>query len=326
MKATVLGATGHVGNAVLRELLARGAEVTAVGRRAEPGANLSGLAVPYRSMATEDSAGLAALLKGQDLVVDAAAPYRLESLAGCGGASSVEDDAWERMNGLLNAVRSAGARFAHVSSFATLPARRDALDAVQAKLARAAHPYFKAKRVMEDEVLVAAERGLPAVVVNPTYCLGPWDAKPAETCLVPQVLLGRMPAAVSHGVNVIDVRDVAVGLATAVERERWGEPVLLTGHDLTISSLFARICEAGGARPPALSAPASLAALAATVNDALLSRAGRPTSQAALAALLVLQQGPTSPSRAQRDLGLHPRPLSRTIADAIAWYRAEGYC
>ena len=74
---------------------------------------------------------------------------------------------------------------AHVSSFATRPARRDPIDALQAKLARRLHPYFQAKRVMEEEVLAASDRGVRVVVVNPTYCLGPWDLTDGPRALGP---------------------------------------------------------------------------------------------------------------------------------------------
>ena len=325
MRALVLGATGHLGNAAARELLARGASVVATGRRPAPGANLAGLEIEYASVDDADEGALRSAAEGCELLVDAAGPYRVESF-GAAGSGRLAAWARERVRRLAEATRASGATIAHYSSFATRPARRDPLDALQAALARRLHPYFETRRAMEDELLALSSEGRRVVVVNPTCCLGPWDAKPADQCLVPQVLRGRMPATVSHGLNVIDVRDAAKALVDAVERGPWGEAIPLTGHELTIGSLFARICELGGGEPPALNAPAGLAAAAATVTDALLCAAGAETTQAALAALLVLNQAPTAPSRAQRRLRLVPRPLTRTLLDAIEWYRAQGYC
>jgi uncharacterized protein YbjT (DUF2867 family) len=75
MKALVLGATGHIGNAIVRELLDRGYQVTATSRRKEPAANLVGLPVRYASGNCNTPGQLDAWIAGHDVVVDAAAPY-----------------------------------------------------------------------------------------------------------------------------------------------------------------------------------------------------------------------------------------------------------
>ena len=45
-------------------------------------------------------------------------------------------------------------------------------------------PYYRTKLDAEKVVLEYADRGLDAVIVNPTYLIGPWDIKPTS---------GRMP-------------------------------------------------------------------------------------------------------------------------------------
>jgi nucleoside-diphosphate-sugar epimerase len=42
--------------------------------------------------------------------------------------------------------------------------------------------------------------------------------------------------------------------------------------------------------------------------------------------MLTMLHDSFDPSRVQAELGITPRPLSATLADAIEWYRLIGYC
>ena len=323
MKALVLGAAGHVGNAIVRHLLDQRWQVTAVVRRHTP--NLHGLEVSEVHGDLDTPGLLESWIAGHDLVVDAAAPYPL-------ALSWRTDDALHhatnRTARLLAAVRRSGAQLAYVSVFVTLPQYRDGsiTRAWPTRLARRLHPYFACKQIIETELLRAARRGLPIIVVNPTSFLGPWDLKPRQLCLVPQLLNGRFHTAPDHVVNVIDVRDVAAGILRALEAKRWGEPILLSGHSLPINALNRWICELAGTRPPQRYVPASVAVAPACLAEGLSTLLGRPPSGTALAVLLTCHFDWVPISPAQHELGLVPRPLSATLSDTVSWYRRIGYC
>ena len=74
------------------------------------------------------------------------------------------------------------------------------------------------KRCGQLEVLRAVDRGLDAVIINPTAVLGPYDYKPSR---MGDVLLdlyhNRYPALVDGGYNWVDARDV-VACALAAEK------------------------------------------------------------------------------------------------------------
>ncbi len=245
MKAVVLGATGHIGNAVLRELLTRGWEVTAASRRAAHAANLAGLGVTAAPGDADAPGQLDRWVAGQDLVVDAAAPYptRLRASPRRSGGSAVAV-AERRTSALLEAVRRQGARLVYVSSFVTLRRNRGGLDRLRSRAIRKLHDYFAVKEAIEARVLDACDRGLRAVVVNPTACFGPWDLKPRELAFIPRLLAGEIPAILRQDLNAVDVRDVAAGIVHALESELYGRPLLLSGHNVSFPT---PLCAGGSA-------------------------------------------------------------------------------
>lgn len=323
MRVLVLGATGHIGNAVVRECLDQGYAVTAVSRRAEPAQNLINLPVHYLSGDIETPGRLDTWVKGHDVVVDAAAPYPLSVFP---AKADPLLRAAQRTDALLAAVRRHHARLVYISSMTSLARPRVSVAVWQVQLQRLLHPYFALKQLIDARVLTAAQQGLPAVTLHLPTCLGPWDLKARDLCFIPRLLCGEIPVALEHLINVIDVRDVATGVLAALQAERYGEPIALTGHALPCPALFAWICELGGARPPGLSLPPPLDLLASYSAELLYAGLGKHPPFRALAVLLVYEQNWLVLSTAQHDLGVVPRPLSHTLSDSIQWYRSLGYC
>lgn len=325
LKALVLGASGHIGNAITRELLARGYVVTASGRRAAPPVNLAGLQLRYIAGDAEAPGAIDQLIEGHQVLVDAAAPYPSLIAVGTSAVDPV-DHARRRTQTIIQAVRRHSAQLAYVSSFTTLPDRSGGIERVQRQWIRQSHPYFAVKREIETALLAAARAGLSVTIVNPTLCLGPWDLKPREYCFVPRVLASEAPVAVAHVVNVIDVRDVAAALLAALETRHCGEPIPLTGHNLSVESLCRWLCEIGGVAPPRLVAPLALTAIASYWSELALGTIGMPPPLPALAPLLTMMHDSFDLGRVQGELGITPRALSATLHDSVEWYRQIGYC
>jgi dihydroflavonol-4-reductase len=133
--------------------------------------------------------------------------------------------------------------------------------------------YMNSKREAEAEVMRVGARGLDAVVVNPTFVLGPDDRGASSMALVKRYLLRRIPAIVDGGLNVVDVRDVADGHLLADANGAAGERYILGGRNFTLQRLFADFERIGsaGARPQA--------ALAAGDRRRSRRRAVRPASE-----------------------------------------------
>ncbi len=310
-RVLVLGGTGHVGAAVVHEALARGFEVAVATRREQLPRSLAGLELEQLRFDIGDREALEAAVVGRTLVVDAAAPYPLHV------RSDIVAQAAARTRLVIHATAEAGARLGFVSSYVTLEGARGIASAA----IRAAHPFFAVKRAMQDEVMRAAAAGLQAVVVNPTAFLGPWDDKPQELSLIPQLLLGRVAVTVHSQINVIDVRDVAHALLEAVARERFGEAIPLSGHNLRADELATRVCELAEVPVPAARVPLGPALLGAMWLESAYAGLGAESPYPALGTMLIAESEALEVGEVQLELGAAPRELDATLRDSIAWAR-----
>ena len=320
MKVLVLGGTGHIGNAIVRELLERGYEVTAAYRRHGPRLNLEGLPI-HRWAGDQFAPGqLDEWVDGHDIVIDAAAPYSANLF------DRGEYDAERRMCELLDAMLLRDCRFGYVSSFTTLKQPTEKMEDWGARLAMRMHPYFALKQRSENLVMAAVRDGLRAVIVNPTMCLGPWDTHDRELCLIPRLLSGEVPGAVRQILNVLDVREVAQGMVSALEAELYGRPMLMSGQNISAQNLFSWICELAGVEMPPLTASISVTAFASLALEAVVGIADSNSPIKSLAPILMYQHEWMPPCAAFQELGITVRPLYETLQDSIDWYRSINYC
>jgi dihydroflavonol-4-reductase len=326
LNVLVIGGSGHIGNALSRAFLDAGCRVSVAGRRAEPPQNLSGLPVRYMAGDGDRPGQFENWATGHDLVVDAAAPYPLRAFSPLGQQLDPIVQAQRRTEQLLGAISESGARLVYISSFVTCVRPQTSLEKVRLQLLRLLHPYIEVKQLIESQILDAARRGLRVVIVNPTYCLGPWDLRDLRQCTIPLLLRGEVPASVTQMLNVIDVRDVAAAAIKALQTERYGEPLLLNGHDILPPALHSLICEIGGAAPPGYSMPTSIAAVGAYGLDIVLGIMGESSPFASGPMLLSTMFDYLPRSGDLRSLGVIPRPLRATVAESIGWYRQIGYC
>jgi dihydroflavonol-4-reductase len=126
--------------------------------------------------------------------------------------------------------------------------------------------------------------------------------------------------------NVIDVRDLAAGLMAAIDAERYGEPLLMTGYNISTHDFYALICEIGGVPTPRFATATSLAMFGSYWTEVLFNVLGQQTPIISSGMMMATAYDYLTPGKELRKLGITPRPLANTIVDAITWYRAIGYC
>jgi nucleoside-diphosphate-sugar epimerase len=322
MRALVLGATGHIGQAVVRALIGRGYAVSAASRRAG-GLGSTDLDVDLLTGDQSRPGQLRDWMQGHDIVVDASAPKPLGYFSPARGARDPLATARAHGARLVEGVERTGARLAFVSSFSTLRSSPSVGYDRGARWRHARNVYFRAKSEMERVLLEAGRRGLPITVVNPSAVFGPWEACPPEESVVARVLAGRLPFVMRHPVNVIDVRDLAAGIVAVLDRERFGDRTQMSGHDILLDDLARLIARFAGAPLP-MSVDARLAEGLGLWFEGLWALVGHPAPVAFCAVPVVADAWPMGPSDQLRSLGLEPRPLERTIADAVHWHRSLG--
>lgn len=328
LKILVLGATGLIGNAIARELVQRGHDVTATCRSDTLQPNVAGLRARVVHGDIDRPGNLEDWMAGQDIVVDAAAPYPLNLVyTPVGQRKATIDYAQTRTSRLIGILRRENCKLVLISTLLA-DDRHGAIGGIgiQRRMMRVLHPYFAIKRTIERRLTQARDVLPGLLIVRPSACLGPYDIKPREQCLVPKLVAGEIKVAMSQRMNLVDTRDVARGVAGAIDAGRFAETIALTGHNTTIEGLLDEIAASSSTRPPRWQFPAALAVLPSFWAEFGWAGLGRPSPLPSLLPILVNEQGWEDTSAAQQSLGVVPRPLTETVTDTIGWYRQLGYC
>jgi len=320
----VTGATGLLGNNVVRQLLAAGRSVRALVRpsRADGGPPLADLAARRVAAALDDERSLDAAVAGAACVVHAAALVHV----GWRRGEEARRINVEGTRAVAAAARRAGARLVHVSSVDALgldPGGRS--DEETPPGGMPAMPYVTTKREAEALVLAEVERGLDAVIVNPVFLIGPWDWRPSSGRMLLEVAAGRGIFPPPGGNDFADARDVAAGVIAAGERGRTGRRYILGGQPLSYLAAWQIFARATGGRPPLRTAPPRAVRVAGWCGDlAGWIRGREPDVNSAATAMACLNHH-FDPGRAVRELGYSWRPLEEAARDAWAWFLEHGY-
>ena len=261
----VTGATGHIGNVLVRELLARGESVRAVLHSRKHEQALEGLPVEKAILDIRNPTQVDEALQGATLVFHLA------------GMISISPGATRTLyrinvNGTRNVIQACRKnrvrRLVYASSTdALVPGMSDqsngsdildeqsGLDPLQVM-----GGYARSKARATLKVLEATRNGLDAVVVYPSAVVGPFDFKPSQMGqLILDFARRRLPAYLDGAYNFVDVRDVVSGLLLAAERGASGEGYLFTGSTTTVPDLMTLLAELTGVRAPWLKLPFGLA-------------------------------------------------------------------
>lgn len=323
MLTLVTGATGLVGNNVVRLLLERGERVRVLRRAGHDPRPLTGLDVELATGDVRDLDSVHRACHGATCVIHAAAMVHIGwTRADLQRAINVEGTRHVAL-----AARQAGARLVHVSSVDTLgwgpkhaPGNEDspASNGVEC-------PYIMTKREAERVVLDFVRRGLDAVIVNPAYMLGPWDWKPSSGRLLLEIARGRGLFAPPGGNDFCDVRDVAAGILAAAREGIGGRRYILGGESLSYAEAWRIFARVTGGRPPVRVVGRWLVRTAGLVGNVWTRVSGSEPDLNSAAARLANVPHHFSSLRATSELGYSPRPVVEAAAAAWEWFVQHGY-
>jgi dihydroflavonol-4-reductase len=321
----VTGGAGFIGSHLVRQLADAGQQVRVIER---PGAEVGhlprGVEVVYADI--RDRKTLARALRGGRWV------YHLAANPNLWMRNKRDFDEVNHIGAVhvLEGSLEAGAeRVLHTSTESILTRGRGTGvidEQVRVSESDAVGPYCLSKLRAEEAAMSMALRGSPVVVANPTMPVGPGDrglSPPSR--LIRDFCLGKLPAVMDCTLNLIDVRDAALGLIRVMERAEPGRRYLLGGENLTLRGLLGMLSELTGVPVPRWKVPYAVGLAIAHMSefwaDYVTGRAPRATVTGVRLARRLMH---FDPSRSLAELAVSPRPIRASLADAVGWLRQTG--
>jgi len=323
----ITGASGLVGSAVARKLLAAGFAVRALVRSASPRFHLDGLDLEFVVGDIRDAESVRHAMAGVRYVFHVAADYRLWAR----DPSEIFNANVEGTRIVMQEARRAGVeRVVYTSSVATLGLRADgspADEAVALSVQEGIGPYKRSKIAAERLVeQMIADDALPAVIVNPSTPIGPRDVKPTPTGrIIVEAARGRVPGFLDTGLNLVHVDDVAEGHLAALRRGKIGERYILGGENVLLADMLADIAGLTGRRPPRLRLPRAVVIPVAYAAEATAWLTGRDPFTTRDGIRMAEHRMFFTAAKAERDLGIRARPYREALEDAVRWFKDAGY-
>ena len=332
-RVLVTGANGFLGRHLVAELLRRGYPVRALVR---PGGAAPAALPPLRSLPIEvceiDLAqvvrkeALADTIKGCGAIIHAAALAQVNPAR----SRAIWDTNIHGTEQALRLARKGGVErlvyvgTANVFGFGSKARPGDETRPYAGR--RYGLDYMDSKRAATNLVLRAVAREqLPAVLVHPTFMLGPGDAKPTSGALLLELLAGRLPGYPLGGKNYVHVHDVAVATVNALTQGRVGESYILGNENLSYKEAFALMADVMEVTPPRWPVLPPLANFYGRLCDLKALFTGRP-AQVNSAMVAVANDGHYfTPQKARAELALPQTSIHQAVGDAFDWFKTHGY-
>jgi len=323
----VTGASGFVGSAVARIAQQKGFNVRVLVRATSPRRNVEALNAEIVVGDMRDEASMRTALRGVRYLLHVAADYRLWAP----DPSEIERSNLEGTEATMRAALKEGVeRVVYTSSVATLKVTSSGQSADETSPLKAGQAIgvYKRSKVLAERAVerMIAEDGLPAVIVNPSTPIGPRDVKPTPTGrIIVEAALGKIPAFVDTGLNLVHVDDVAAGHFLALERGKIGERYILGGENLPLQQMLADIATLTGRKAPTLSLPRWPLYPLAMGAEAVAKITKREPFLTVDGLKMSKNKMYFTSAKAERELGYSARPYREGLSDALEWFRQAGY-
>jgi dihydroflavonol-4-reductase len=328
-KTLVTGGTGFVGLHVVRELARRGDDLRLLVRDRSEVELLKGIEWERASGDITDRDSVRRAMKGVERIFHVAGTTSMRTRD---RIRVFQVNAEGTRNVLEEALRAGAERAVLTSSSSAVGAAKpgETIDEDHPfTVGRLGVAYINSKHDAELVAMRIAAKGLPVVIVNPSFVLGPDDPNPRGTsnALIRRLLLRRIPGYVDGAINIVDVRDVASGHLLADERGEPAERYLLTGRNFTLQRLFADLSRIAGVPTPPVRMHGRLVVMGVEALDLIGMRL--PTSPDEVRS--GTQWFTYRNDKAREQLGWEPRPHEETLEDAVRWQleqlgeRVEGH-
>lgn len=256
----VTGATGLLGNCIVRELIGRGESVRVLCRKNTPRTAIEGLNVEVHEGDLSKTEVIDRAVEGCAAVIHSAAMIHI----GWQFLAESREVNVEGTRRLVEACIKHHAKLVHISTVDTMFAAngverpidesdpRPPLNATENDflygVPKMACSYVISKTEAEKVVRDATANGLQATIIHPGFMLGPYDWKPSSGRMMLEISKAPILLAPAGGCSVCDARDVATATANAIDRGANGQSYILAGDNLTYQQLWQLMLNAMGKR------------------------------------------------------------------------------
>ncbi len=324
MKVFLLGSTGLIGNHTARELLKNGYEVRALIRNKSKKELLEGLNLEIFEGDIREKDSMVAGMKGCDVVIHCAGYYPRFSIK----KEMETENALNEIRNVMDAcLISEVKKVIYVSSIGTIWKDKEGIgrEGIPFDFKKIKGLYHRIKFLMEEEVKKYSERGIEILIVNPTLCVGEFETKPIQYCLIPRILK-VLPFYTDGNMNAVDVKDVAKGIILVLEKGKKLERYILGGENLTIKEFLQKIAKIAKAPSPRFEIPHWIALTGAYLSEYLSYFFLKNNPSIPLSGIQMARYSFfVSTEKAEKELGFKPSPIENAIERAIEWFKRIDY-
>lgn len=321
VKVFVTGGTGFIGGEVVRKLRARGDEVACLVRSPQKGAKVAALGCELVSGDLSDRAALEAGMAGCDAVVHAAAIYEV------GIPAKQRPAMWEaNVGGTERAMEAALAakvpRVLYVSTVGIFGnTHGQVVDESYRNPEDGYTSYYEETKLRAHQAVdrLVAERGLPAVIVQPGGVYGPGDTSQVADLLA-EFFAGKLPLLPfpELGICLSHVEDIAGGILLGLDQGEVGESYVISGPATTMGEAIELVARVSGRKPPRGKMPTGLLKLLAPIGPVVGKLVGQPPNLRELIASADNVTFWASYAKAEKAFGYSPRGLEEGLRQTLA--------
>jgi len=318
----VTGATGHIGNVLVRELIAKNIAVRAL---VLPNEKLDSISKLPIEIVRGDVTDYPSLLKAFDGVTC------VYHLAGIVTIDSGKRKILQKVNveGTRNVVQACFEkrikRLVYTSSihaFTELPHGQTLVETKDFDENKVKGDYAKSKALATNIVLDAVKNGLDAVILHPTGVIGPYEYTLSNMGqLIVDFMKRKLFAYIDGTYDFVDVRDVAHGIILASEKGRSGENYILSGEQITVKRILDHLEHATGLKAPRIKIPVWFAQLTAPISELYYKILQQQPLYTSYSIQTLYSNSLSSHNKAKEELGYKPRPINEAIFDTVCWLK-----
>jgi len=330
MKVLVTGATGFIGSAIVRHLLAANYEVRILARTKRNQFLLSGLNIDIVDGNVTSPSAVETAMKGCSVVIDVASVYAFYPFWEKKAKAMYRINVQGTKNMLNAAYQNRVQRYIHTSTVATIGKNKDGKLSTENTPFDSKHAshYARSKYLAEQEVAKYCQKGLSAVVLNPAIVIGQGDLKPTPSGEIIVKFLNRnYPGYFDATWSIADVDDVARAHVSAIHKGRAGERYILCNKQpCTMKNMFKSLEKISNVKAPKMKFPYALLFVFIHIEEFLAYKVFKrkpllPTEGVKFCRNSIRYDN----SKAVRELGYMETPFDDMLKKAVHWYRRNSY-